>query len=48
VRDWYRRIQARPSYQDAIVRWENADYLSLMKRNGRENWPKIKAIAGGA
>ena len=48
VRDWYRRIQARPSYHDAIVRWENADYLSLMKRNGRENWPKIKAIAASA
>ncbi len=45
--DWYRRIKARPSFQDAIVRWENADYLELMKRNGRESWPKIKAIAAG-
>ncbi len=45
VVDWYRRIQARPSYADAIVRWENADYLTLMRRQGRENWPKIKEIA---
>ena len=45
VVDWYRRIQARPSFQDAIVRWENPDYLSLMKRNGRQSWPKIKEIA---
>jgi glutathione S-transferase len=45
VVDWYRRIQARPSFQEAIVRWENADYLALMKRNGRESWPKIKEIA---
>lgn len=45
--DWYRRIKARPSFQDAIVRWENADYLELMKRNGRESWAKIKTIAAG-
>jgi glutathione S-transferase len=42
--DWYRRITARPSFQDAIRRWENAGYLQLMKRQGRENWPKIKGI----
>ena len=42
--DWYRRIKARPSFQAAIVRWENAGYLDLMKRQGRENWPKIKEI----
>ena len=42
--DWYRRIKARPSFQAAIVRWENAKYLELMKREGRENWPKIKEI----
>jgi glutathione S-transferase len=45
VADWYRRIQARPSFAEAIVRWENADYLDLMKRQGRESWPKIKEIA---
>jgi glutathione S-transferase len=42
--DWYRRIKARPSFDDGIVRWENAKYLELMKRQGRENWPKIKEI----
>jgi len=45
VADWYRRIQARPSFADAIVKWENPKYLELMKRQGRENWPKIKEIA---
>jgi hypothetical protein len=45
VADWYRRIQARPSFQDAIVRWENPKYLELMKRQGLENWPRIKEIA---
>lgn len=48
VADWYRRIQARPSFRDAIVRWENAGYLQLMKQQGRENWPKIKEIAAAA
>ena len=42
--DWYRRIKARPSFQAAIVHWENAGYLDLMKREGRKNWPKIKEI----
>ena len=41
---WYRRIKARPSFNDAIMRWENAKYLELMKRQGRENWSKIKQI----
>ena len=45
VLGWYRRLQQRPSFADAITRWENADYLTLMKRQGRENWPKIKEIA---
>jgi len=44
VADWYRRIKARPSFEAAIVRWENAGYLQLMKRQGRENWPKIERI----
>ena len=42
--DWYRRIKVRPSFQAAIVNWENASYLDLMKREGRKNWPKIKEI----
>jgi glutathione S-transferase len=44
VRDWYRRLQERASFADAITRWENPDYLKLMKRAGQENWPKIRAI----
>jgi glutathione S-transferase len=44
VADWYRRIKSRPSFEAAIARWENAKYLELMKRQGRENWPKIKQI----
>jgi glutathione S-transferase len=43
--DWYARIKARPSFEAAIRRWENPGYLELMRRQGRENWPKIKEIA---
>ena len=42
--DWYRRIKARPSFDAAITRWENPKYLDLMKKQGAENWPKIKEI----
>jgi len=48
VADWYRRVKARPSYAEAIVRWENPTYLELMKRQGAENWPRIKEIAATA
>jgi glutathione S-transferase len=44
VTDWYARVKQRPSYQDAIARWENADYLSLMKARGREAWPQVEEI----
>jgi len=44
VVDWYRRLQQRPSFGTAVTRWENADYLALMKRAGHENQPKIAAL----
>jgi glutathione S-transferase len=44
VADWYRRCKARPSFHDAIVKWENADYLALMKRRGAEAWPQVQDI----
>jgi glutathione S-transferase len=44
VADWYRRCKARPSFHEAIVKWENPDYLRLMRRRGTEAWPQIQAI----
>src|SRR5215208_8161885 len=44
VADWYRRCKARPSFHDAIVKWENADYLGLMQSRGTESWPQVHAI----
>ena len=47
VVDWYRRVKTRPSFQDAIIRWENTAYLDLMKRQGSDNWPKVQQIVAG-
>jgi hypothetical protein len=44
VAEWYRRCKQRPSFHAAIVQWENPDYLSLMKRRGREQWPQVQEI----
>ncbi len=47
VADWYRRCKARPSFHEAIVKWENADYLDLMQRRGAESWPQVHGILQG-
>lgn len=44
VADWYKRVKARPSFQEAIGKWENADYLKLMKGRGTEAWPALQQI----
>jgi glutathione S-transferase len=44
VADWYRRCKARPSFREAIVKWENVDYLALMQRRGAEAWPHVQGI----
>ncbi|MCC6778254.1 MAG: glutathione S-transferase family protein [Hyphomicrobiales bacterium] len=48
VADWYRRCKARPSFHEAIVKWENADYLTLMQRRGAEAWPQVQEIVRAA
>jgi glutathione S-transferase len=42
--DWFRRLKERPSFSEAIVRWENEKYLALMTRAGAEAWPRVRAI----
>jgi len=44
VADWYRRAKARPSFHEAIVKWENDKYLALMRGRGAEHWPQVQAI----
>jgi glutathione S-transferase len=46
VADWYARCKERPSFHEAIVKWENPDYLKLMKARGAQHWPEVEAILG--
>lgn len=48
VGDWYRRCKARPSFHEAIVKWENPDYLKLMQARGSDAWPQVQQIARSA
>lgn len=41
---WYARCQQRPSFQMAIRKWENPDYLKLMKEQGEGHWAEISGL----
>jgi len=45
VARWYERCKERPSFHDAIVKWENPDYLALMRAKGAAHWPEVREIA---
>jgi glutathione S-transferase len=47
VAAWYERCKLRPSFEKAIVRWENPDYLEVMQSKGAIHWPEIQEIAAG-
>jgi glutathione S-transferase len=44
VATWYERCKLRPSFDEAIRKWENPDYIALMRRRGTEHWPDIRTI----
>jgi glutathione S-transferase len=44
LRAWYDAIRARPSYETAMRKWENQDYISLMREKGAEVWPRVKQL----
>ncbi len=44
VAEWYRRCKQRPSFDHAIRRWENPNYLALMQQRGEQHWPEIKNL----
>ena len=48
VADWYGRCQARPSFDEALRKWENEKYLTLMKTRGEQHWPQVRAIMAAA
>jgi glutathione S-transferase len=47
VADWYARVQARPSWAEAIAAFPvlgNGDYDDEMRTKGVDSWPKVKAL----
>ena len=44
VGDWYARCTQRPSFDPAIRKWENPDYLKLMQKGGEDLWPEMAAM----
>ena len=48
VADWYRHCQARPSFAEALRKWENEKYLTLMRERGGQHWPQVRAIMAAA
>jgi glutathione S-transferase len=45
VATWYEQCKARRSFHEAIVQWENSDYLELMRSKGSMHWPEVQEIA---
>ena len=41
---WFERCKERPSYADAVTRWEDAALLTLMRRGGEQYGPKVREI----
>ena len=44
--EWYDRLRERRAYSEALEKWFNPSYLSLMKENGSEVKDRVKAIIG--
>ena len=44
VRDWYARLRERPSYAIAFTKWENPNYIGLMRAKGGDVWPRLRSL----
>lgn len=44
VADWYARVQARPSFEQAFGSWLDKPVLDSMRDNGMKAAPRVKAI----
>lgn len=45
VQGWFERCNQRPSYAEAILKWDNAAVISNMRQAGSRHWPAISQIA---
>lgn len=46
VTRWFERIQSRPTFAPAFVKWMPADLTAELRANGERSWPEIAAILG--
>ena len=46
VADWFRRMQARPSFKSAVLDWMPETLRVEMADNGRKAWPEVRALLG--
>ena len=44
VADWFERVSNRPSYEVAMQKWFNLDFLALMEQHGADNCKRIRKI----
>jgi glutathione S-transferase len=44
VRNWFERIQARPTFAPAFLTWCPADLTADLKTFGTQSWPDVKRI----
>jgi ganglioside-induced differentiation-associated protein 1 len=44
VADWFRRMQARPSFKSALLDWMPEALRVEMADNGRKAWPEVRAL----
>jgi len=41
---WYDKVRKRANYKEAIGRWNDETYLTLMHEKGTEAWPRIEEM----
>ena len=44
LQDWYERVKARESYQEAFTKWENPAYFEIYRTKAPAEWPRVEAI----
>ena len=44
VTDWFKRVQARPSFDEAITAFQPDSYDDQLRKQGIDVWPRVKAL----
>lgn len=44
VADWFRRVQARPTFVPSLLDWVPAALREELADNGRKSWPEVRAL----